>query len=192
VSNTTADGGVGTTYSKYGKKLVQFLTALKAALNAQNMTLSLVVGESYIRQCAVSEGDPLGYDLVDLTAIGPAVDRVIVMAYGTSAGVPVTSCPTGTPSPQASCDDTSFGMMMNVMCDVSPTSAVSIGLIQGSPTDTTYGTGTNPFLGQALDAIQTVGFTGVAVWPDDTPFLDSTNIADGGTWYSLLAKYMSQ
>jgi hypothetical protein len=155
------------------------------------MTLSIVIGEAYIRQCALSEGDPLGWDLVDLTQIGPAVDRVIVMAYGTSLGVPDMSCPGGTPSPQASCDDSSFGLMMNVMCDVSPSSAVSIGLIQGANTDKTYGNGTNPFLDQALNAIATVGFTGVAVWPDDTPFLDSTKIPNGGTWYSLLANYMS-
>jgi hypothetical protein len=76
---------------------------------------------------------------------------------------------------------------MAVMCDVSPSTAVSIGMIEGSG-----GSGTNPFLKQALDAVGQVGFTGVAAWPDASPFLASTNIPNGGTWYSLLASYLSQ
>jgi Glycosyl hydrolases family 18 len=196
VSNTTADGGVGTTYALYGTKYVQFLSALKTALHAQNMTVSIVVGESYIRQCAVSEGDPSGYDVVDLTQIGPAVDRVIVMAYGDSYGQPATSCPSGTPPLDGTCDDSSFGAMMNIMCDVSPPSSVSIGLIQGSMAGNggcaRRACGTNPFLDQALNDVAAVGFTGVAVWPGDAPFLYATEIPDGGTWYSLLANYMSQ
>jgi hypothetical protein len=48
---------------------------------------------------------------------------------------------------------------MNHLCSVSPSSAVSIGLIEGSG-----GSGTNPFLDQALDSINTVGFTAVAAW----------------------------
>ena len=66
---------------------------------------------------------------------------------------------------------------MNIMCDISPTSAVSIGLIEGSG-----GSGTNPFLDRALNAVSAVGFTSVAVWPDETPFLNSANIPNGGTW----------
>jgi hypothetical protein len=65
---------------------------------------------------------------------------------------------------------------------------VSIGMIEGSG-----GTGANPFLDQALSAVHAVGFTGVAVWPSgNAPFLDATNIPNGGTWYSLLASYMAQ
>ena len=75
---------------------------------------------------------------------------------------------------------------MNIMCDISPTSSVSIGLIEGSG-----GSGANPFLGQALDAVGALGFTSVAVWPDETPFLNAANIPNGGTWPSLLAGYLA-
>jgi hypothetical protein len=98
----------------------------------------------------------------------------------------VTSCPGGTPPSQQNCNN-EFGALMNIMCDVSPSSAVSIGLIEGSG-----GSGANPFLDQALNAIAAAGFTGVAVWPDASPFLSSSNIPGGATWYSLLANYMSK
>jgi hypothetical protein len=168
-----------TGYSQYGMKYVQFLTALKAALHAHNMVVSITIGDWYIRQCS-------GDGLVDLTQIGPAVDRVIIMDYAGTYGSPVMSCPGGTPPSQQNCNN-DFGALMNIMCDVSPSTAVSIGLIEGSG-----GSGANPFLDQALNAVATVGFTGVAVWPDAAPFLDSSNIPNGGTWYSLLASYMTK
>jgi hypothetical protein len=73
------------------------------------------------------------------------------------------------------------------MCSVSPSSAVSIGLIEGSG-----GSGTNPFLDQALNAINAVGFTAVAAWPDSAPFLSNQNVPNNQTWFSLLANYMTQ
>jgi hypothetical protein len=175
------DWEVGSTgYSQCGMQYVQFLTAFKEALHAQHMVVSITVGDWYIRQCG-------GDGLVDLTQIGPAVDRVIIMDYAGSYGSPITSCPGGTPPPQQNCNN-DFGALMNLMCDVSPSSAVSIGLIEG-----TAGTGANPFLDQALSAVAAVGFTGVAVWPSgNAPFLDPTNIPNGGSWYSLLANFMSR
>ena len=111
---------------------------------------------------------------------------MIIMDYAGSLGSPPSSCPGGTPPAQQNCDQ-NFGALMALMCDVSPMSAVSIGVIQESD-----GTGTNPFLGKALDAVSTIGFTSVAVWPDNTPFLSTAGLANGDTWYSLLAKYVSQ
>jgi hypothetical protein len=168
-----------TGYAQYGMKYVQFLTAFKAALHAQHMILTVDLGDWYIRQC----GDD---GLVDLTQIGPSVDLAIIEDYSGTYGNPLASCPSGAPPASQNCAN-EFGALMNIMCDISPTSAVSIGLIEGSG-----GSGTNPFLDRALNAISAVGFTSVAVWPDETPFLNSANIPNGGTWYSLLAAYLAK
>ena len=168
----------GTGYAKYGVAYVQFLAAFKAALHAQNMILTVDVADWYIRQCG-------GDGLVDLTQIGASVDLAIIEDYAGDLGTPLSSCPGGTPPAQQSCDN-NFGALMNIMCDVTPTSAISIGLIEGSG-----GSGANPFLDQALNAVSTLGFSSVAVWPDETPFLNSANIPNGGTWPSLLAGYLA-
>jgi hypothetical protein len=171
-----------TGYSQYGKKYVQFLSAFKAALHAANMILTIDLGDWYIRQCPSSGGD----GLVDLTQIGAAVDLAILEDYSGTYGTPLASCPNPAPSQQSCADQ--FGSLLNAMCDVSPASAVSIGLIEGQG-----GSGTNPFLPQALDAIQAIGFKSIAVWPDSSStFLDHTNIPGGQTWYSLSAKFLSE
>jgi hypothetical protein len=173
------DFEVGNTgYTQYGMDYVTFLTAFKAALNAQKMILTIDLGDWYIRQCG-------GDGLVDLTQIGPSVDLAIIEDYAGSLGQPLSSCPGGTPPSSQDCSN-DFGALMNIMCDVSPTSAVSIGLIQGSG-----GSGANPFVPQAVNAVAALGFTSISVWPDDTPFLSSQNIPNGGTWYSSLAAYLS-
>ena len=172
-----------TGYTEYGMKYITFLTAAKAALHAQNMILTIDIGDWYVRQCG-------GDGLVDLTQIGPAVDAAIIEDYAGGEGPPdpLSACPGGTPASMANCSPTNyFGAQVNVMCDVSPASAVSIGLINGGG-----GTGANPFLPTALDAIGTIGFTQVAVWPGDNSFLTSTNIPNGGTWYSNLAQFLAQ
>ena len=178
------DWEVGNTgYTQYGMKYVTFLTAAKAALHAQNMILTIDVGDWYVRQCG-------GDGLIDLTQIGPAVDAAIIEDYAGGLGPPdpLSACPGGTPASMANCDPTNyFGAQLNVMCDVSPTSSVSIGLIQESD-----GTGTNSFLDKALDAVSTIGFTSVAVWPDNTPFLSTAGVPSGDTWYSLLAAYLAK
>ncbi len=172
-----------TGYSAYGKKYISFLTAAKAALHAQNMILTIDVGDWYVRQCG-------GDGLIDLTQIGPAVDAAIIEDYAGGLGPPdpLSACPGGTPAASANCAPTNyFGAQLNVMCDVSPASSVSIGLINGQG-----GTGANPFLPMALDAIGAIGFTQVAVWPGENSFLSSANIPGGATWYSLLAKFLAQ
>lgn len=173
------DFEVGNTgYAQYGKPYVQFLAAFKAALHAQGMILTVDIATWYVRQCG-------GDGLVDLAAIGPSVDLAIIEDYAGTYGSPLASCPGGAPPAQQNCAN-EFGAQMNIMCDVSPPGAVSIGLIEGSG-----GSGTNPFLDQALAAAAAAGFTSVAVWPDETPFLNPANIPNGGTWPSLLAAYLA-
>jgi hypothetical protein len=160
---------------------VSFLTAAKAALHAQNLLLTVDIGGWYIEQC--------GADGIDLTQIGPAVDVAIIEDYAGGEGTAPTTC-TGAPTGMVNCDPDPtnyFGAQLGLMCDISPVSAVSIGLIDGSG-----GTGANPFLPQALTDIAAIGFTQVAVWPDEDPFLVPTNIPNGGTWYSNLAQFLAQ
>jgi hypothetical protein len=173
------DWEVGNTgYTQYGVPYIQFMAAFKKALHAQNMILTVDLGDWYTRQCG-SDG------LVDLAQIGPSVDAMIMEDYAGSLGSPDSTCPTGTPPATQSCNQ-DFGSLMNVMCDVSPLASASIGMIQSA-----NGGGTNPFADQALNAAAAAGFTSVAIWPDDTPFLSNQNIPNGGTWYSLLANYLA-
>ena len=160
---------------------VSFLTAAKAALHAKNLILTVDIGGWYIQQC--------GADGIDLTKIGPAVDVAIIEDYAGGEGTAPTTC-TGAPSGMVNCDPdptSYFGAQLGLMCDISPVSAVSIGLIDGSG-----GSGANPFLPKALTDIAAIGFTQVAVWPDEDPFLVPTNIPNGGTWYSNLAQFLAQ
>jgi hypothetical protein len=172
-------------YSEYGAQYIQFLTAAKAALSKKSLLLTVDIGGWYIQQC----GHPGG---IDLTQIGAAVDVAIIEDYAGGLGPPnpLAACPGGTPAATVDCapdPNNYFGSQLNMMCDVSPAAAVNIGLINGKG-----GTGANPFLPMALDAISALGFTQVAVWPDESTFLTSTNIPGGGTWYSLFAKFLAQ
>jgi hypothetical protein len=163
---------------------VGLLTAAKAALHAKSMILTVDIGGWYIQQC--------GANGIDLTQIGPAVDVAIIEDYAGGEGPPnpPTTC-AGAPSGMVNCapdPNNYFGAQLGLMCDVSPVSAVGIGLIEGNG-----GTGANPFLPNALTDIATLGFTTVAVWPSSgEPFLDATNIPNGGTWYSNLAQFLAQ
>jgi Glycosyl hydrolases family 18 len=162
-------------------QFVSFLSAAKAALHAKNMILTVDIGGWYIQQC--------GANGIDLAQIGPAVDVAIIEDYAGGEGTAPTTC-AGQPTGMINCDAPDltnyFGAQLGLMCDVSPVSAVGIGLIEGQG-----GTGANPFLPQALTDIATIGFTTVAVWPDEDPFLVPTNIPNGGTWYSNLAQFLA-
>jgi hypothetical protein len=171
-------------YPRYGAQYVSFLTMARAALNAKNLILTVDLGGWYIQQCGHDGG-------IDLTQIGPAVDVAIIEDYAGGLGPPnpLNACPGG-PAGAVNCapdPNNYFGTQLNLMCDVSPAGAVGIGLINGQG-----GTGANPFLPMALDSIATIGFTQVAVWPDESTFLTSTNIPGGATWYSLLAQFLAQ
>jgi hypothetical protein len=167
----------GTGYADYGTKLVSFLSAFKAALHAAGKTLSIDLGGWYTLQCSGSGGD----GLVDLTAIGPSVDWAIMEDYSGALGGPGNGCPATVQNP-IDCDSTFVGGL-DVMCNL-PSPVVNIGLIS---------TGTNPFAGDALAAVESYGFTSVSVWPDDAQFLNPSNISpQGATWYSLLADFLAK
>jgi hypothetical protein len=167
-----------TGYGAYGKKLVSFLTAFKAALHKEGMTLSLDLGGWYVRQCTAGGSD----GLVDLTTIGASVDWAIIEAYAGALGSPGQSCP-GKSNGAINCDAT-FADALNAMCQVLPAPSVSIGLIS---------TGSNSFAGDALDAVNAYGFTAVAVWPDDSTFLNDSNMQPAGaTWYDVLKTYLTK
>ena len=146
------------------------------------MILTVDIGGWYIEQC--------GANGIDLTQIGPAVDVAIIEDYAGGEGTAPTTC-TGARSGTVNCDPDPtnyFGAQLGLMCDVSPASAVGIGLIEGNG-----GTGANPFLPKALTDIAALGFTTVAVWPSSgSAFLDPTNIPNGGTWHSNLAGFLAQ
>jgi hypothetical protein len=164
-----------TTYPGYGQKLITFLAAFKAALHAQQMELSFDLGGWYVKQCTSSGGE----GLVDLKAFAPAVDRAIIENYAGSLEGPTDKCPASVPDLQ-SCD--SFGDGLSVMCGTA-SETVAVGLI--TP-------GSNPFAPQALAAIASYGFKNVAIWPDDSAFLNPRALPDSGTWYGLLGAWLAQ
>jgi hypothetical protein len=177
--------GTSTTNSKYGAQFISFLSAFKKALNAQHMILTLDVAQWYILQCG-------GDSLVDLTQIGSAVDYAIIEDYVTDFGTPVTSC---SASAWQNSGCSTFGDLMNLMCAVTPSSAVSIGLMAEPGGTTSQGgvtEGTGPILPQALSAISAAGFTAIAVWPDGSPFLDSTGVPNNQTFVSSLGQWLNQ
>ncbi len=152
-----------TGYAQYGAKYVSFLAAFKTALNAHQMTLSVDVAGWYTLQCSGSGGD----GLADLTQLGPAVDLAIIEDYSGGFNDNATACPATNPM-QEDCDS-DFGGGLSVMCNL-PKNVVSIGLIS---------TGTNSFVDQALAGITSYGYTNVAVWPDDSQFLNPSGIPGG-------------
>jgi hypothetical protein len=177
--------GTSTTNSKYGAQFIGFLSAFKKALNAQHMILTLDVAQWYILQCG-------GDSLVDLTQIGSAVDYAILEDYVTDFGTPVTSC---SASAWQNNGCSTFGDLMNLMCAVTPSSAVSIGLMAEPGGTTSQGgvtEGTGPILPQALSAVSAAGFTAIAVWPDGSPFLDSTGVPNNQTFASALGQWLNQ
>ncbi len=163
-----------TTYQTYGAPLITFLTAFKAALHEHRLELSFDLGGWYVKQCTSSGGS----GLVDLKAMAPAVDQAILENYAGTFEGPTDKCPAAVPDLQ-SCD--SFGNGLSVMCATAP-SVVSVGLI--TP-------GSNPFAPQALAAISSYGFQSVALWPDDSTFLNSRGIPNDQTWFDVLGAWLS-
>ncbi|HWE29179.1 MAG TPA: hypothetical protein VHB97_14320 [Polyangia bacterium] len=177
------DWEVGNTGHDYSAKLVTFLSAFRDALHAKGMTLSLDLGTWYVQQCTGSGGD----GFVDFTTLGDSVDWAILEDYANGLGTPGGGCPSGLQT-AVQCDN-DFASALDVMCDIPPQN-VSIGLISAYSGNS----GTNPFAGDALQAVTAYGFRAVAIWPAySNVFLDETAISpSGATWYSLLADYLAQ
>ncbi len=164
-------------------QLNSFLAKFRDALHAQGLTVSLDLGGWYVQQCTDSGGN----GFVDLKTLAASVDWAILEDYAGALGSPNASgCPSGFQD-QIDCSST-FAGGLDVMCDLPPAN-VSIGLI--SPVGGNGGT--NVFAGGALDAVNAYGFRAVAIWPDDSVFLNANDISPAGaTWYSLLAGYLEQ
>jgi len=154
--------------------LISFLGSFKQALNAHGMELSYDLGGWYVKQCNSS-----GYSgVVDITAFGAVVDQAIIEDYAGSLEGPTTGCPATVPSMQM-CD--TFGDQLQLMCSSKPASAESIGLI--TP-------GSNAFAPSALQAVASYGYQNIALWPDDSGFLNPKGMPDGSTWFSVLANWL--
>ena len=177
------DWEVGDTDHSYSDKLVSFLVKFRDALHAKGLTVSLDLGGWYVQQC--NESGSNGF--VDLTTLGASVDWAILEDYSGALGnVGAAGCPSGLKTPIACSSDFAGGL--NAMCMLPPAN-VSIGLI--SPEGGNGGT--NVFAGDALAAVNAYGYRAVAIWPDDSVFLNDNHISpSGATWYSLLADYLKQ
>ena len=180
--------GGGTTYAAYGAGLVSFLGAFQSALHQHGMVLSLIVGGWFVEQsnCSGNTG------FVDLAAVAPNVDQVIMMAYDTTLGTPPAACTTSVKNPQNCGND--FASDMNLMCAYVPESEISIGF------DSDPNAGNNPIAGACVSATQTAGVQAVAIWPEyntagangSYAFCDTTHIAPAGaTWFNLLAGFLA-
>ncbi|HWZ89152.1 MAG TPA: glycosyl hydrolase family 18 protein [Polyangiaceae bacterium] len=169
----------GTNFDQYGTKLITFLTAFTAAMHQHNMTVTFDLGGWYTRQCGDNNA------LVDLTKVGNSVDQMIMEDYSGTFGGPATSCPATNPG-SVSCDQ-SYVKELDVMCNLSK-SVVNIGLI--SPENGNGGT--NPFAVDALNAVDSYGFTAVSLWPDDGNFINSNNVQNGSDWYTVLAAWLAK
>jgi hypothetical protein len=178
------DWEVGGTGHDYSDKLVSFLVAFRDALHAKGMTLSLDLGTWYVQQCTGSGGD----GFVDFATLGNSVDWAILEDYANTLGAPDSGgCPAGLQT-AVQCDN-GFADGLDVMCDLPPEN-VSIGLISAYSGNS----GSNPFAGDSLQALDTYGYRAVAIWPAySNVFLDETGISpSGATWYSLLADFVAK
>jgi hypothetical protein len=176
-----------TDYAGYGAKLETFLATFKAALHQKGLTLSIDIGDWFVKQSYCSGGN----GMVDLTALAPNVDLVILMDYKLKLGTASTKCPSSIPNPQSCGND--FVSTLNLMCVYMPNDVISIGFNADPQVN-------NPIAGQSVSTVQSYGIHAVAIWPDsnsDGPnggfaFLDTKNIQPtNATWYSLLAGYLA-
>jgi hypothetical protein len=177
-----------TTYPVYGAKLESFLGALKAALNAHGMTLSIDLGTWFIKQTWCSGG----VGVVDLTRLGPLVDQAILEDYASSLGAASNACPASLTNPQTCGVD--FISSLNLMCAYLPASVVSIGL------DASASGGNNAIAAETLSTLESYGITQVAMWPDYNTagpggsyvFMTTQGISPAGaTWFDLLSGFLT-
>jgi hypothetical protein len=173
----------------YGSKLETFLGALKTALHAHGMTLSIDLGTWFIKQTWCSGGT----GVVDLTAIGANVDQAILEDYASTLTLPATTCPGSLTDPQTCPSPDEFISDMNLMCVYLPPGVVSIGLDANV-------TASNPIAAAAIARLESYGITNVAMWPDYNTngpggsyvFLDTQAIVPAtANWYDLLSGFLA-
>jgi hypothetical protein len=181
--------GGGTTYAGYGKALVSFLGAFQAALHQHGMELQLIVGSWFVEQSDCS-GDT---GFVDLAAVSPSVDQVIMMAYDTTLGTPTATCTPASIKDPTTCGN-DFASDMGLMCAYVPLDKINIGY------DSDPMAGNNPIAGACVSATQASGITAVAIWPEYNTagqnggyaFCDTTDISPSGTtWFDLLSAFLA-
>jgi hypothetical protein len=179
----------GTDYTGYGSKLETFLGALKSALHAQGMTLSIDLGTWFIRQTYCSGGD----GMVDLTQLGANVDLAILEDYAATLTGGSMSCPSSLPNPQSCPSPDEFVTDMNLMCVYLPPEVVSIGLDANA-------TASNPIAGETISRLESYGIKNVAMWPDYNTngpggsyvFMDTQQISpSNANWYQLLSGFLA-
>jgi spore germination protein YaaH len=177
----------GTDYAKYGKPLEAFLAAFDGALAAKGKTLSLIVGTWFMKQSDCSGGT----GLVDLAAVAPLVDQIIIMDYTPTLGSPAKICDSSV-KPAVACNG-DFGNAFDWMCADVPLEKISIGL------DSDPKNGNNPSAGDTMAAIGASGVRNVAIWPEDNGgaggyrLCDDTGIApSSATWFGLFSEFLSK
>jgi hypothetical protein len=184
-------------YSAYGTKLTAFLGAAHTAFAAHGLSLSIDILASNVKQSWCSGGS----GFVDLDAIAPVVDGVIIESYEGTIASQLTMCPTGLanplvcnyPSATACPTGECVGSDLALMCaHVSDDKAV-IGL-DAVPW------ATNPIAGSVVSIIENYGFKRIAIWPDSNndgagggyALLDPKSLVPATTdWYQLMQDFLT-
>jgi len=168
----------------YAAKFVTFVNNFKTALSPHGMSLSVdaIVSNINGTNCSGNNGY-LDFGLLATSSI----DRILIEDYINTLGTATTSCQkvTLSSSNPPDCDYTLTGML-NMMCAPNlPLDKAVIGL-DADPSST------NPIAGSAFAAVQSYGFTRVAVWPQD-PFMNTQSMTPAkDTWYALLQTFLTQ
>jgi hypothetical protein len=195
--------------SSYAPAFVTLVDAFKAALVTAGRPEALVTADVIVSNvngtwCSGNSGY-LDFGLLQASSI----DRVIIEDYSgnyQTAGwtVPATcgsppinyygSAVLSSASP-SSCDYTFTGMMI-MMCPANLGATMSLNAKKAVIGMMPSINGTNPVAGKAMAALQSYGFTKVAVWPqyDDNAnqFMSTSGIVPAtADWYSLLLGFLT-
>jgi len=169
--------------SAYADKFVAFVNKFKAALGpGMSLSVDAIVSNVNGTWCSSNNGY---LDFAKLAA--SSIDRVLIEDYVNALGTATTSCQgvvLSSTNP-VGCDFTLTGEL-NMMCAPNlPVDKAIIGL-EADPS------ATNAIAGAAFSAIESYGFTRVAVWPQ-APFMNATGIEPAAaTWYGLLENFLSR
>ena len=193
--------------SAHSQRFVDFVNALKAAFvkagaSSALVTLDLISPNVVGSWCSGNDG------FIDLGLLAKSsIDRIIVEDYPTEwqtrpSQNPGWTAPSSCVQPLQNCYgsasvldhshpsgcENSFTAYLTLMCSPNwpDASKIVIGL------DASSG-GTNPIAGEAFQYINSYGYTKVAVWPDEWPFMSTKSIVpSSANWYSLLKGFLQQ